>query len=261
MLYLHRVDATLDEIFEARIILEEIACQLACGAQPTRHDLAALRPSLERRARSSRSSDPRELHTLIAEISRNAGLALFVDVFNRVAQLYSPDWQRFGTSLGKETTHAHAKIAEAIMAGDAGLARNRMRKHLEAEAEFFRRRRSTRQLLPDSVVLAESPQGKGAEAVARHITQTIVAEDLQPGDLVGHRARADRARGGQPGLAARGGSPVGAPPHRAHAAWPRRRALRDGPQRRRRDRDGRHLSGPARHAAGRTGRAAHRASR
>src|ERR1700684_2844829 len=29
VLYLHRVDATLDEIFEARIVLEEIACQLA----------------------------------------------------------------------------------------------------------------------------------------------------------------------------------------------------------------------------------------
>ena len=76
-------------------------------------------------------------------------------------------------------------IAEAVMAGDAGLATNRMRKHLQAEAEFFRRRRSTRQLLPDSVVLAESGQGKGAEAVARNITQTIVAEGLQPGDLVG----------------------------------------------------------------------------
>src|ERR1700759_3581598 len=29
VLYLHRVDARLDEIFEARIVLEEIACQLA----------------------------------------------------------------------------------------------------------------------------------------------------------------------------------------------------------------------------------------
>jgi DNA-binding FadR family transcriptional regulator len=106
-------------------------------------------------------------------------------VFNRVAQLYSPDWQKLGRDIGQETEHAHAKIAEALMAGDAGLAQNRMRKHLQAEAEFFRRRRSTRQLLPDSVVLAESAQEKGAEAVARSITQTVVAENLQPGDLVG----------------------------------------------------------------------------
>ena len=83
-------------------------------------------------------------------ISGNPGLELFVDVFNRVAQLYSPDWQRLGSAVATETRHAHSMIAEAIMAGDAGLARNRMRKHLQAEADFFRRRRSTRQLLPDS---------------------------------------------------------------------------------------------------------------
>jgi DNA-binding FadR family transcriptional regulator len=183
VLYLHRVDARLDEIFEARIILEELACQLA-AERTDEHDLAELRRFAEDETLEP-GSDPRELHVLIAAISRNAGLELFVDVFNRVAQLYSPDWQRFGSAVAKETRHAHAMIAEAVMAGDAGLARNRMRKHLQAEAEFFRRRRSTRQLLPDSVVLAQSGQGKGAETVARNITQMIVADGLQPGDLVG----------------------------------------------------------------------------
>src|SRR5580692_12021368 len=42
VLYLHRVDARLDEIFEARIILEEIACQLA-AERTDEADLAALR--------------------------------------------------------------------------------------------------------------------------------------------------------------------------------------------------------------------------
>jgi DNA-binding FadR family transcriptional regulator len=183
VLYLHRVDARLDEIFEARIILEELAAQLA-SERMVEHELDELR----RFAQSDPvepARDPRELHALVASISHNAGLELFVDVFNQVAQLYSPDWQRLGSTVEKEAVHAHAMIAEALMAGDAGLARNRMRKHLQAEAEFFRRRRSTRQLLPDSVVLADSGLGKGAETVARHITQTIVAEDMQPGDLVG----------------------------------------------------------------------------
>ena len=183
VLYLHRVDARLDEIFEARIILEDLACQLA-AERTDENDLAELRRFLEE-VPVERDGDPRELHALVAVISRNAGLELFVDVFNRVAQLYSPDWQKLGGAVAKETTHAHAMISEALMAGDSGLARNRMRKHLQAEAEFFRRRRSTRQLLPDSVVLAQSVQGKGAEVVARNITQTIVAEGMQPGDLVG----------------------------------------------------------------------------
>jgi DNA-binding FadR family transcriptional regulator len=183
VLYLHRVDARLDEIFEARIILEDLACQLA-AERTDENDLAELRRFVEE-VPVERDGDPRELHALVAVISRNAGLELFVDVFNRVAQLYSPDWQKLGGAIAKETTHAHAMISEALMAGDSGLARNRMRKHLQAEADFFRRRRSTRQLLPDSVVLAQSVQGKGAEVVARNITQVIVTEGMQPGDLVG----------------------------------------------------------------------------
>jgi DNA-binding FadR family transcriptional regulator len=183
VLYLHRVDARLDEIFEARIVLEEIACQLA-AERADEGDLAELRRFVEG-GPIDLDQDPRGLHVLVAAMSRNPGLQLFVEVFTRVAQLYSPNWKRLGETVGKETEHAHAQIAKAIMAGDGGLARSRMRKHLSAEAEFFRRRRSTRQLLPDSVLLSESGLGKGAEAVARDVTQMIVTNGLQPGELVG----------------------------------------------------------------------------
>jgi DNA-binding FadR family transcriptional regulator len=182
VLYLYRVDARLEEIFEARIILEELACQLA-SERTDEDDRAELRRFVDEEPVDD--GDPRELHALVAAVSRNTGIELFIDVFDRVAQLYSPDWQRLGGRVAKETTHAHARIAEALMAGDAGLARKRMRRHREAEAEFFRRRRSTRQLLPDSVVWARSVQGKGAETVARNITQIIVTQGLRPGELVG----------------------------------------------------------------------------
>ena len=49
VLYLHRVDARLDEIFEARIILEEIACQLA-AERTDEDDLAELRHFAEDKA-------------------------------------------------------------------------------------------------------------------------------------------------------------------------------------------------------------------
>ena len=184
VLYLHRVDARLDEIFEARIILEEIACQLA-AERTDENDLAELRQFAEGKPIDP-GGDPRELACAgggdqpqcrpraLRRRLQPGGAALLARLADASA-----------ATIEKETRHAHAMIAEALMAGDAGLARNRMRKHLQAEADFFRRRRSTRQLLPDSVVLAQSAQGKGAEAVARNITQTIVAEDLQPGDLVG----------------------------------------------------------------------------
>ncbi len=128
VLYLHRVDARLDEIFEARIVLEELAAQLASE----RTDELELN-ELRRFAHSDPvepERDPRELHALVAAsqpqrrsrtVRRRAqpgGPAL-------LARLASPR-----SSVEQEAVHAHAMIAEAVMAGDGGLARNRMRKHL-----------------------------------------------------------------------------------------------------------------------------------
>jgi DNA-binding FadR family transcriptional regulator len=183
VLYLHRVGATLDEIFETRIILEEIACELA-AARTEEADLPALGRFADGQPLEPHT-DARDLHALVAALSRNAGLELLVDVFHQVAQLYAPDRPRLDRADGRESARAHAGIAEAVMAGDPGRARSRMREHLQTEVAVFRHRRSTRQLLPDSVVLAESVQGKGAEAVARSITRTVVTQNLQPGDLVG----------------------------------------------------------------------------
>ena len=109
-------------------------------------------------------------------------------MLNQTAHLYSSDWQNLGTGVGKETLHAHSRIAEAIIAGDPGLARLRMRKHLEAEAQFLKKRRSTRRLLPDQVVLTPSDKRKGAETVVRNITLSIVSKNMESGDLVGTEA-------------------------------------------------------------------------
>jgi DNA-binding FadR family transcriptional regulator len=184
VLYLYRAEARLDEVFEARFVLEDIAAELA-PARLDEQDLVRLRAFIEDEQAHS-LPDPRALHSLVAAIARNPAVELFVDVLTRVAMLYSSGWQDFGPAIRTETTHAHARIAQAVMSGDGGAAQYRMRRHLEAEAEYLRRRRSTRQLLPGSaVVLSQSGNGKRAEAVARRITQQIVDEGLQPNQLVG----------------------------------------------------------------------------
>ena len=71
VLYLHRVDATLDEIFEARIILEELACELA-AERTDESDLAALRRFADG-APIGPGSDPRELHALVAAHQSQCG--------------------------------------------------------------------------------------------------------------------------------------------------------------------------------------------
>lgn len=184
VLYLYRAEARLDELFEARLVLEDIAAELA-PARLDEQDLVRLRALVEDE-QEHQLADPRALHSLVAAITRNPAIELFVDVLTRVAMLYSSGWQDLGPAVRAETTHAHARIAQAIMSGDAGTAQHRMRRHLEAEAEYLRRRRSTRQLMPGSaVVLSQSPNGKRAEAVTRRITQQIVDDGLQPGQLVG----------------------------------------------------------------------------
>ncbi len=184
VLYLYRAEARLDELFEARIVLEEIVADLAPG-RLDEEDLTRLRPFL-RADHQDLNADPRALHALLASITRNPALELFVDVLNRVAMLYSTDWQQLGPAVAAESARAHARLAEAVIDGDAGLARNRMRRHLEAERDFLRRRGSVGELLPDRVVvLSESGDGKRAEAVARRLTQEILGGGMRPGELVG----------------------------------------------------------------------------
>jgi DNA-binding FadR family transcriptional regulator len=181
VLYLHRVDARLDELFEARILLEAIASELA-STRLGAHDRARLDALID--GEGDAACDPRTLHALVASSTGNPALELFVEVLSRVTLLYSPEGLRL-EEVAAELSHAHVHIARAVVAGDPELAARRMRIHLEAEADFLRARRSTRQLLPKSVILSGSTTGKGAEGVARNIARTILAEGLQPGQLVG----------------------------------------------------------------------------
>jgi DNA-binding FadR family transcriptional regulator len=184
VLYLYRVGARLDELFEARMVLEEIVSDLVPG-RIQQQDLPGLRAFAAGGDRDL-DRDPRALHALLASLSRNPALELFVAVLNRVALLYSTDWQQVGPAAGAEMAHAHARIAEAVIAGDARLAGHRMRRHLEAEGEFLRRQGSTREFLPDRVVMvSESQNAKRAETVARRITQAVVGGGMQPGQLIG----------------------------------------------------------------------------
>jgi DNA-binding FadR family transcriptional regulator len=82
------------------------------------------------------------------------------------------------------SAHAHARIADAVIAGNAGLASHRMATHLRAEADFIRSGRGARQALRPTVAFGVGT-AKGAEAVARSVFADVMAEGLAPGDLIG----------------------------------------------------------------------------
>jgi DNA-binding GntR family transcriptional regulator len=85
------------------------------------------------------------IHILLADISANAALRLFIEITTRLThesgglgEFYVP-----GTLAARprgvveQMHHAHAMIAEAVIAGDVALASRRMLKHLEAMASHI----------------------------------------------------------------------------------------------------------------------------
>ncbi len=183
VLYLHRANTPLDEVFEARIVLEEVAAELA-AVRFTEDDAAELR-KLRAEEADGTVRDHRALHARLATITRNPALELFVEILNRVALLYFRGGPSLSETTLTESEQAHARITDAVLSGDADRARRRMRRHLEAESTFLQHRRLSRQLLPRSVALGGGVSNKRAEDVARAILQDVVADDLPPGYLLG----------------------------------------------------------------------------
>ncbi len=183
--YLFYVGAEIDEVFEARLALEEMASELAPKRLDDAH-ITELR-ELADRERSGETKSHRELHNIVAQSAANPALAFFVDLLNRITLLYLPA----GTGLPKATlsasASAHVAIIDAILAGDSARARNRMRKHLLAEAEFLRARRPSRRHLADMPEVV-GRSDKRAEQTARQIFREVGAAGWPVGELLGSEA-------------------------------------------------------------------------
>ena len=86
--------------------------------------------------------DYRAFHRLVATVSGNPAIEFFVELLNRSTYLFLAPRTQMSARIVDESAHAHAAIASAILSGNGGLASSRMRKHLDAEGAFLRRRRS-----------------------------------------------------------------------------------------------------------------------
>ena len=181
--YLLRVQVTLDEVLDARLVLEELVAESA-ARYATEDHIGLLRDSLEAEADQINRSD-RVLHMQLASLTNNPLLILFVDILARISDFFFSDAADLPPEVARQVRKAHAGIAEAVLANNPGLARERMRRHLLAEAQFIRQSGPTVQRLPASAALDGSNGNKRAEAVARDIFTYIVNADLQPGDFVG----------------------------------------------------------------------------
>jgi DNA-binding FadR family transcriptional regulator len=186
VIYLLRVGATLDEIFDIRTMLEELVAEIA-SQRVDEADIASIRETLELESAHG-LSDYRLLHRQLAGLTHNPVLELFVEAFSRVCNLYFDQTATVPDTVGDEVCRAHQAIARAILTNNGGLARERMRRHLGAEAEFIRRQPTTVQRLDPAVALTGTLGDKRGEALARQIFTSIASSGATPGTFVGSEA-------------------------------------------------------------------------
>lgn len=71
-----------------------------------------------------------DFHLLLAELTGNPALRLFIQIVTQVTGVQSPRSSSL-EETASEVHRAHSRIAEAVLAGDADAAERRMRRHLE----------------------------------------------------------------------------------------------------------------------------------
>lgn len=132
------------QVLEARAALEVDCARLAAervddtGAQRLRSLLAdeQRRILATRRGGRARGDLPsHDFHLLLAELSGNPAMHLFVQMINRVLGDQTPPVRSLAV-VAKEVHHVHSRIAEAVLAGDPAAAGRRMARHLASVTEF-----------------------------------------------------------------------------------------------------------------------------
>lgn len=135
-LYLQSRGVAPQSVFAARTSLELTCVQLA-ASDIDEEGIELLRSILsDEQSQGSTEIHTQRFHTAVAELSGNPVLFLLVEVLAQAIRDRVP--ARFVEGEDVESVrYAHERISEAIIVGDAGLARYRMQRHLEAVATYY----------------------------------------------------------------------------------------------------------------------------
>jgi DNA-binding FadR family transcriptional regulator len=120
------------QLEDARFAIE-VVCVERAAARISEDDVAEVRAFLAAEAAriaSGRAQSLYGFHVLVARLTANPALHLFVQTLTDLTQRQQPIPDRSRRSL-EEIHAAHIRIAEAIIARDGALARHRMMTHLE----------------------------------------------------------------------------------------------------------------------------------
>jgi DNA-binding FadR family transcriptional regulator len=206
-IYLEYAQVGIDDLLEARTVLEVFAAAAAAGSLDEAH-LVALRDAA--RAQDGTAGDggapaPR-IHELIAETTGNAALSLFIQAIASLSDQLTRGGADAGARVpgagvaeagvpaggGADGQAGHLGIVTAITAGDALLARDRMRAHMTSRhAELAQAGRGAvlGQDDPEDGARPAAAAGprpyRPANAVAARIRREIVRRGWPAGESLG----------------------------------------------------------------------------
>jgi len=196
-IFLEYAQADIDDLIEARTVLEAYSASAAATARLDEGRLRVLREA----ARQSRdctggAAGPSSIHQLVADATSNAALSLFIQVIASLSDRLGTGTAATGRGRGPSASavqRRHAAIIAAIAAGDGALAREQMQADMSALHKASRRLQEERSLPdPGAAAVAATAAGKlrprPADLVAARIRRDIIERGWPVGDSLGFEA-------------------------------------------------------------------------
>jgi DNA-binding FadR family transcriptional regulator len=183
IVFLTYAQVRLDDVLQARHSIEVSAAQLA-AERATPDDVAALRQLIEAERREG-VAGPVALHSMVARVTRNPALELFVDSLGAIIAQYHATARSRSVSRRErpsEAIAAHTALVDAIAEGNAERAGARMARHLDAIGAFTTTAQLERRL---SIDPARGTGGKRGVQVSRQMFSDVVARGWPVGEILG----------------------------------------------------------------------------
>jgi DNA-binding FadR family transcriptional regulator len=193
VIYLEYLGTTIEDLLNARRVLEPLAASLAAerideaGIDRLRAILRA-----EERWKPGLPAPRDEFHIALAERSKNPVLQLFIDILMRLTRRYARASRTGSASEAIEAMDQmqsdHAELVAAVTAGDAPRAKTLSERHVEAVTAWLQQHRRpspARERRRARRLDAEAPQGKLAEVLASAIGDDIAASGWRVGSVFG----------------------------------------------------------------------------
>jgi DNA-binding FadR family transcriptional regulator len=204
-IYLEYAQVGIDDLLDARAMLEVFAAATAAGSIDEAGLLALRDAALADDGRvigEQAGSGPAapgaatRIHELIAEATGNAALSLFIQAIvslsDQMTRGRADAAAGPGGSAARSAELGHLAVIEAITAGDALLARDRMREHMTSRHAELAQAGSAAMLGPDDPDPGARPAATGgsrpyrpANAVATRIRREIVRRGWPVGESLG----------------------------------------------------------------------------